>query len=361
MKKNVLAILFASFSVLSCQDDEMITTAQSTTQQTDAIADKKIIGEIKNVATGTANGEYGKPGPYVVTTNELPKDCKGLAGIIVKMAQTLQFLDHDIKCNDSFPFGFKSPINTSIYYPTNIKNINGKLPVINFVGGILSNTANYNRLATLWASYGFIVTVSGDFINSYPEMHIFGAMSASKFNKDPQSPLYGKVDMSKVIVAGHSAGGGATLQVASIPENLLKLIDNDMKIVGALPIEPGPLGVGTTVRVPMLGLTGMLDTVIPAISWPNIWQNNLVHNVPAWSATANSADHFSPTMGTENNEFAGITVAWIKYLAYNDANAKSYFVGSDYKLKNDPQFKSRILINPIYPKVKRNEKASELQ
>lgn len=361
MKKNVLAILFASFSVLSCQDDEMVKN-QSTAQQTDATAGK-IIGDVTNVATGTANNEYGTPGPYAVTTNEVPKDCKGLAGIIVKMGQTIKFLDHAIQCNDSFPFGFKSPIKTSVYYPTDIKNINGKLPVINFVGGITSSTANYDRLATLWASYGFIVTVSGDFINSYPEMHIFGAMSASKFNKDPQSPLYGKVDMSKVIVAGHSAGGGGTMQVASIPENLLKLVDNDMKVVGALPIEPGPLAIGTTVRVPMLGLTGMLDTVVPALSWPNIWQNNLVHNVPAWSATANSATHFSPTMGTANNEFAGITVAWIKYLGYNDANAKSYFVGSNYKLKSDPQFKSRVLfhLNPIYPNVKRNQKADELQ
>lgn len=354
MKTNVLAILFASFSVLSCQDDEIVNKESNV--QTDGLAGKSTIFP----STGTANAQYGQLGPYSVSTTSVIGDCKGLAGIIIPILQGIKVLDHTVKCSENFPYGFETPISTAVYYPTHIRNINGKLPVVNFVGGILSSTANYYKMAELWASHGFIVTVSGDFINSFPEMHVLGAMEASKLNKDSQSPLYGKVDMSKMIIAGHSAGGGATILTASIPENLLNTIDSDLKIVGALPIEPGPVGVGFTVRVPTLGLTGALDYVVPAIAWPNIWQNNVIKNVPAWSATANTATHFSPTMEISHNEFAGITVAWLKYIGYHDADAKTYFVGSNYKLKNDPQFKSNLPLNLIYPNVKRNTKADNL-
>lgn len=355
MKKNVLAMLFASFIVLSCQDDEIIKN-ESAMQQTDALAGKSTIFP----ASGTANEEYGKAGPYEVSTTAVVGDCKQLAGIFVPILQGLKIMDHSVKCTKNFPYGFETPIATSVYYPTNIEDISGKLPVVNFVGGILSNNGNYDKMARLWASYGFVVTVSGDFFNSFPEMHVLGAMEASKLNKDTQSPLYDKVNMSKMILAGHSAGGGATILTASISESLLQTIDSDLKIVGALPIEPGPIAVDCTVRVPTLGLTGALDTVVPAITWPNIWQNNLINDVPAWSATANTATHMSPTMKVSHNEFAGITVAWIKYIGYDDADAKSYFVGSNYKLKNDPQFKSNIPFNLLYPKVKRNSKADAL-
>ena len=93
-----------------------------------------------------------------------------------------------------FPYGFASPISTSVYYPADIAASDAKLPVITFVGGILSNAGNYHELMKLWASHGFIVVISSDFINSFPLMHALGILEVAKLDKDPASALHGRAD-----------------------------------------------------------------------------------------------------------------------------------------------------------------------
>lgn len=305
-------------------------------------------------ALGLANDQYAKsPGPYAVSTNAVLSDCRGLLGVLARG----MLLDNSIQCNQSFPYGFSSPISTSVYYPASIKQLD-KLPVVNFVGGILSNQGQYTELLRLWASYGFIVIISADFINTAPTMHVLGALELSKLNQDPSSPLFGKVDLSRTIVAGHSAGGGAAILSASLPPDTLKAIDPQLSYIGALPIEPGPIGLGSTVKTPTLVLTGAADVVVPAWAWPRLWQGGLIKTVPGWSATAHNATHFSPVRSIRENEFAGITTAWLLYVGKNDPAAKEYFVGEDYKLARDPQF-IRWLFNPL--RVQRNEVADSLE
>ncbi|MGE8556555.1 MAG: chlorophyllase/cutinase-like alpha/beta fold protein [Chryseobacterium jejuense] len=351
MRKSIVTTVLISLLMASCQGDEEIMSKEPTGKISEMSASKSVIFPSK----GAANIQYGKLGPHQVSTNAVVGDCNQLAGLVIPILQTIGILDQSIKCSNNFPYGFESPVSTAVYYPSDISNMN-KLPVVNFVGGILSSQGNYDQMVRLWASYGFIVVISSNFINSMPDMHILGAANVANLNKDPQSPLFGKADLSKMIIAGHSAGGGATLLTSSISETAMKLIDPDLKIVAALPIEPGPVAIGSTVKVPTFTLTGRLDFVVPADTWPNLWQSNLIKNVPAWSATATTATHFSPTMDISKNEFAGISVAWLKYMGYNDSEAKSYFVGPQYKLKEDIQF-----IGLFTPPVKRNAKADLLQ
>lgn len=353
MKKMIFSVLAASLSLMSCQNTEEALEAapDSRALTAEQMASKSNFFP----AVGTANEQYGKMGPYQVSTDAVLGDCGGLGGIAIDILQSINVLDQTIQCTNNLPYGNGSPISTSVYYPSNIADL-GKLPVVNFVGGILSNEGNYAQMLKLWASHGFIVVVSSDFINSLPEMHLLGAFKASQLNKDTQSPLYGKIDMSKMILAGHSAGGGASILTSSISENKMKLIDPDLKVVGSLPIEPGPLAVSFTVKAPTLILTGRLDVVV--MPWyTKIHQNGVFNPSPAWAATATTATHFSPTMEISKNEFAGISVAWLKYTGYNDADAKTYFVGPDYKLKADPQF-----LQGLHPyRVVRNQAANNLQ
>ncbi|SFN37943.1 Chlorophyllase enzyme [Chryseobacterium oleae] len=353
MKKLIFSALTISLSLVSCQnnDDLLENSPENNLTNESQMASKSNFFPV----TGQANEQYGSMGPYAVSTDAVLGDCGNLGGIIVDVLQSINVLDHTIQCTNNFPFGNGSPIMTSVYYPSNIANMD-KLPVVNFVGGILSNEGNYAQMLKLWASHGFVVVVSSDFINSMPEMHILGALKASKLNKDTQSPLYGKIDMSRMIIAGHSAGGGASLLTSSIPDTALKLIDPALKVVGSLPIEPGPAAVSFTVKAPTLILTGRLDIVV--MPWyTKLHQSHLLNQSPAWAATATTATHFSPTMEISKNEFAGISVAWLKYTGYNDADARTYFVGPNYKLKSDSQF-----LQGIHPyRVVRNSIADDLQ
>ncbi|SMO75211.1 Chlorophyllase [Chryseobacterium rhizoplanae] len=311
-------------------------------------------------STGLANSEFGKSGPYGVSTDDVLGDCDSYFGTIVPIAQALGIVvDNSIKCNNNFPYGLNTDVFSShIYYPTNIKNM-GKLPVVNFVGGIMANTAMYSQMASLWASNGYIVIVSSDFVNVLPTMHLLAFKELSNMNKNQQSPLYGKVDLSRSLISGHSAGGGTTLLTGSISANTFKVIDPEIKILGAMSIEGSPIAIGLTVKVPTLFLAGMQDVIVPPFVH-KLWQYDTLPQ-PAWTATATTATHFSPLMETSRNEFAGLTVAWHKYLAENDPSAKSYFVGKNYKLEQDTQFvQGGVLgLNPF--KVNRNRKAEELK
>ncbi|MFU5003726.1 adenylate cyclase [Pseudomonas paraeruginosa] len=304
-------------------------------------------------AVGLANDQYARvvDDQDVISTAVL-SDCRGLVGVISKIV----VLDKSIKCNEAFPYGFSSPISTSVYYPANISEVDGKLPVISFVGGILSNSGYYDEMVKLWVSYGFIVVNSSDFINSFPLMHTLGILEVDKMNKDPQSDIFEKADFSRTIVAGHSAGGQAALQFASLSEKSLQTIRPGLQLVGVLPIEPGPLAVGFTVKVPSLMLTGFADVVVPFFTWPNLWQLPLMKDVPAWGATATTATHFSPVRPVPQNEFAGISVAWMLYRAQQNSDAKDYFVGRYYKLGSDIQFNSPL----HFLKASRNKLASSL-
>lgn len=304
-------------------------------------------------AYGLANDQFAKKvGPHSVTTNAVIGDCRGLIGILAKL--TVPF--EGLKCNDSFPYGFGNPISTSVYYPSDIENLE-KVPVINFVGGILSNQGHYTEMIKHWASYGFIVVISSDFINSTPAMHLLGFLSLSQMNQDPSSPLYGKIDFSHTIVAGHSAGGQAALLTASLSNEQLGIIDSTIRVLGTLSIEPGPLALGGYIKSPTLMLTGMADTVVSPFTWPQLWQLSLIKKVPAWGATALTATHFSPVRKLERNEFAGISTAWMLYIGKGDKSAKAYFVGEDYKLAKDKQFIQSFL-NPL--RVSRNKLAKAL-
>ncbi|EPX9603621.1 adenylate cyclase [Pseudomonas aeruginosa] len=300
-------------------------------------------------AVGLANDQYARP----VTDTEIAStavlaDCRGFVGTIARIV----LLDGSIRCNEAFPYGFASPISTSVYYPADIAASDAKLPVITFVGGILSNAGNYHELMKLWASHGFIVVISSDFINSFPLMHALGILEVAKLDRDPTSALHGRADFSRTLVAGHSAGGQATLQSASLSAQALQFIEPRLKLVGALPIEPGPLAIGSTVKTPTLLLTGLADVVVPPLSWPILWQGPLIRDVPAWGATATTATHFSPLRQIEYNEFAGISVAWALYQGKNDAQARDYFVGRYYKLASDIQFNDPLrLLRPSRNKL----------
>ena len=83
-------------------------------------------------AVGLANDQYARP----VADNEIAStavlaDCRGFVGTIARIV----LLDGSIRCNEAFPYGFASPISTSVYYPADIAASDAKLPVITFVGG----------------------------------------------------------------------------------------------------------------------------------------------------------------------------------------------------------------------------------
>lgn len=72
------------------------------------------------------------------------------------------------------------------------------------------------------------------------------------------------MDLSRTIIGGHSAGGQAALQAASLVPGMAAMIDPTFVLRGVVATEPGPLALGGPISVPTIVLTGSADFVVPA-------------------------------------------------------------------------------------------------
>ncbi len=132
-----------------------------------------------------------------------------------------------------FDFG-RLPINGRAWYPEG----DGPFPVFLIVHGNHSagdfSDPGYAYLGEHLASRGIItVSVDENFLNGFflydgdgKEMPVRGWLLLKHlqawrgWNADPASPFYGKVDLDRVVVAGHSRGGEAAVHAAGLNTRL---------------------------------------------------------------------------------------------------------------------------------------------
>lgn len=299
----------------------------------------------------TAQSVFAKAGPHPVATPVQTNPCQAsIAGMVAHIVVHVFGNRDDLTCTQAFPYGLDSPIGVNTYYPADIASMTS-VPLIVMMPGILADPGMYDRLARQWASNGFAVAIPHDFVNSLAYVPAFGLAVAVLADRDPMSPLHGKIDLSRTVFAGHSAGGQAALQAASLFPAAAPLIDPTFKVAGVLAIEPGPLALGPMLTVPTLFLTGYNDVVVPDFAWVRWWQYNLTSSSPAWIANARGMSHFSPVDSPDSFASDGTALAWLKYVAFQDPTAKSYFVGTGWLLRNDP----------TYYTVERNARADAVQ
>ncbi|MVU79089.1 adenylate cyclase [Nocardia sp. ET3-3] len=286
----------------------------------------------------TAQSVFESTGPHEVSTAARVGPCQqSLAGMIAHLTVLVSGNMDTLQCTAAFPYGLDMPVGVNTYYPADIASM-GAAPLIVLTGGILSNPGNYDSMARFFTSHGFVVIVPFDFVNSLPEMPTLGLAAAIAQNRDANSPLFGKVDLSRTFFAGHSAGGAASMQAAALFPPIAGAIDPNLRIAGVLAMAPGPVAVGALVDVPTFYLTGYNDIVVPDFAWVRWWQYNLHLNAPAWIADARGVTHFGPVDGPEGFRSSGAALAWLEYMAFGDDTAEQFFVGPDWKLKDDKSF-----------------------
>ncbi|MFC9440093.1 alpha/beta hydrolase [Nocardia sp. NPDC057030] len=296
------------------------------------------VGADPPAAVPTAQSVFNKPGPYPVATPVRTNPCQeSVFGMFEHIAVHLFGNRDDMTCTQAFPNGLESPIGVNTYYPANIAELPGA-PLLVFTSGFGANPGMYDALARQWASNGFVVVIPYEFFNSLAYVPALGVATALVAQRDPNSPLYNKIDLGRTLFAGHSGGGQASLQAGTVFPGVAALIDPALRVRGVLAIEPGPLAVGALVSVPTLFLTGYNDFVVPDFAWVRWWQYNLTFQAPAWIANARGVSHFSPVDGLDNYLSAGTALAWLRYQAFGDDVAKDYFVGPDWRLPADKTY-----------------------
>jgi hypothetical protein len=208
----------------------------------------------------------------------------------------------------------------SAYRPANWPST--PVPVITWGDGTCAQPEGYGALLRYVASYGYFViapnsrqVASTNSDGSHVMMRALDYADAA--NKDPMSPYYGKLDMTKVGAMGHSQGGGETITVANM----------DSRIKYALPFNGGDTGV----QKPYLAVSGDMDITGASVS-------SMTSDINGASVAAAFLYYHNPVgMGSLKGHLvlmltpervAPQTVAWFDMWFRSDATAKADCVGA---------------------------------
>ncbi|MGN9806313.1 alpha/beta hydrolase family protein [Micromonospora sp. L32] len=198
-----------------------------------------------------------------------------------------------------------------IYYPTSTSE--GTFGAIAISPGYTAAWSSISWLGPRLASHGFVVI--GIETNSrldQPDSRGRQLLAALDYLVQ-RSSVRSRIDGTRLAVAGHSMGGGGSLEAAVSRPSLQ----------AAVPLAPWNLDKSwSDVRVPTLIVGGESDTVAPVSSHSEPFYSS----IPASSEKAylelNGASHFFPQ--SVNTPTARQMVAWLKRFVDNDTRYEQF-------------------------------------
>ena len=206
---------------------------------------------------------------------------------------------------------------STIYYPQNTTSI---LASIIIVPGYLNFESSMQNWGPFLASHGIVCMTIGtnnifDLVNDRKEALQDALISLKAENTRVNSPLFNKLNTSRVALAGWSMGGGGA-QLAAVEDSTIKAI------IALCPwIDPMQISVNSLIHdVPVLFFSGQFDAVAPASTHANIHYNytpsttdKLIYEISSGGHTVANA----PSGG--QGEVGRMALSWLKKYLIKDS------------------------------------------
>jgi hypothetical protein len=263
---------------------------------------------------GTAGGEAGGAGQAPDQSAWPMVDDYGGVGAF----ETTR--DEDIGPDQSF----------DVFRPAVLGEGGRRHPIITWANGTLFSLDEYQALLTHWASHGFVVVASHSNSTAGGVTHQAGIDWLVGQNGTPQSIYFEVLDPSRVGVAGHSQGGGATIAAGAgepAPSG----------VITTLPLMPIPnfeadLSILGRQLVPMFCIVATEEDRDPAFAGRLFQEMNAELVQAAFIGVHEDA---------MNAAMAAPTLAWFRYRLMADTTAEGYFYPSETCLLcRDPAWES---------------------
>ena len=103
-----------------------------------------------------------------------------------------------------------------VYYPTQLENETKKYPVVLWANGTGSKSDTYTSFLKHLSSWGFIVVSNDDENTRTGESLNAGIDLLIAENENADNVMYQKIDMSNIGIGGHSQGGPAVFNMATV-------------------------------------------------------------------------------------------------------------------------------------------------
>ncbi|MFG1673705.1 alpha/beta hydrolase family protein [Micromonospora sp. NPDC049282] len=198
-----------------------------------------------------------------------------------------------------------------VYYPTSTAE--GTFGAVAISPGYTATWSSLSWLGPRIASHGFVVIgIETNTLLDQPDSRGRQLLAALDYLVQ-RSSVRGRIDAGRLAVAGHSMGGGGSLEAAAARPSLQ----------AAVPLAPWNLDkTWSGVRVPTLIVGGESDSIAPVATHAVPFYTS----IPASSEKAylelNGASHFFPQ--TVNTPTARQTVAWLKRFVDDDTRYEQF-------------------------------------
>jgi predicted dienelactone hydrolase len=192
-----------------------------------------------------------------------------------------------------------------IYYPTSTSD--GTFGAIAISPGFTAYWSSISWLGPRLASHGFVVIgIETNSTLDQPASRGSQLLAALDYLTQ-RSSVRTRIDASRLAVAGHSMGGGGSLEAASDRSSLQ----------AAVPLAPWNLDKSwTEIQVPTLIVGGESDTIAAVASHSIPFYNSIPASAEKSYLELNNASHFFPQ--STNTPTAVQAVAWLKRFVDND-------------------------------------------
>lgn len=207
----------------------------------------------------------------------------------------------------------------TVYVPTAA----GTYALVAFCPGFTARQSSIATLGRRLASHGFVVaTIDTNSTFDLPDSRgtqLLAALRGVAALNTGNTAAAGKIDTTRLVVTGHSMGGGGTLFASR---------DNAV-IKAGVPLAPFSANTKNfATAVPQFIIGGEIDDVAPVADHSIPFFNGLPNATPKVYAELNGEDHFFPQEAAPNQPASKFQIAWIKRFADNDARY-TQFVNTD--------------------------------
>lgn len=245
--------------------------------------------------------------------------------------------------SEEFKSGEKTFSHYKIFFPSELDTSGKTYPVVIYSNG---TGANYKetfekKLLEFIASWGYIVVANDDASSGMGYSASKGLDFLLALNKDPSSTFYKSVNKKQIAAAGHSQGGTASLNVASIG-----MYDNSsmFKTVFAASAPQSSIAASFLQNTPydaskikasafLISGTGSIDSGNCPLE-AGLKANALsIQNENVVIARRKNADH-----GQMLYIGKAYMMAWFEYALKGDKQAAEIFEGDDAELFSNPNW-----------------------
>jgi predicted dienelactone hydrolase len=200
-----------------------------------------------------------------------------------------------------------------IYYPTSTAE--GTYGVIAISPGFTASWSSIDWLGPRLASFGFVV-IGIETNSRFDQPSSRGSQLLAALDYVTQrssSTVRARVDASRLAVAGHSMGGGGSLEAAA----------DRTSLKAAIPLAPWNSDkTWPEVRTPTLIIGGESDTVASVSSHSIPFYNSLSNAREKAYLELNNASHFFPQ--TSNTTMARSMISWMKRYIDDDTRYEQF-------------------------------------